>query len=77
MVEREFLALNSLFDSIGLIEKGIEKVYHYLLQHQKIDNLKEVSTQFNLTLKRGYKITTFSRKKRERGKRVKRIHKKL
>jgi sugar-specific transcriptional regulator TrmB len=56
MVEREFLSLNSLFDSIGLIEKGIEKVYHYLLQHQKIDNLKEVSTQFNLTLKRGYKI---------------------
>lgn len=56
MVEREFLTLNSLFDSIGLIEKGIEKVYHYLLQHQKIDNLKEVSTQFNLTLKRGYKI---------------------
>jgi len=56
MVEREFLSLNSLFDSIGLIEKGIEKIYHYLLQHQKIDNLKEVSTQFNLTLKRGYKI---------------------
>ncbi len=56
MSEREFLALSSLFDTIGVIEKGIEKIYHYLLQHKRIDNLKEVSTQFDLTLKRGYKI---------------------
>ena len=56
MAEREFLALSSLFDAIGVIEKGIEKIYHYLLQHKRIDNLNEVSTQFNLTLKRGYKI---------------------
>ncbi|MHA2288389.1 MAG: hypothetical protein ACXABG_06345 [Promethearchaeota archaeon] len=56
MSEREFLALSSLFDAIGIIEKGIEKIYHYLLQHKRIDNLKEVSTQFDLTLKRGYKI---------------------
>jgi len=53
MSDREFLALSSLFDAIGIIEKGIEKIYHYLL---RIDNLNEVSTQFNLTLKRGYKI---------------------
>jgi len=56
MSDREFLALSSLFDAIGIIEKGIEKIYHYLLKHKRIDNLNEVSTQFNLTLKRGYKI---------------------
>ncbi|MFW9950218.1 MAG: hypothetical protein ACFFKA_08845 [Candidatus Thorarchaeota archaeon] len=56
MSEREFLALSSLFDALGVIEKGIEKIYHYLLQHKRIDNLKEVSMQFDLTLKRGYKI---------------------
>jgi len=56
MSDREFLALSSLFDAIGIIEKGIEKIYHYLLEHKRIDNLNEVSTQFNLTIKRGYKI---------------------
>ncbi|MFX1287506.1 MAG: hypothetical protein ACFFFY_02955 [Promethearchaeota archaeon] len=56
MSEREFLALSSLFDALGVIEKGIEKIYHYLLQHKRIDNLKEVSMQYDLTLKRGYKI---------------------
>ena len=56
MSEREFLALSSLFDAIGVIEKGIEKIYHYLLQHKRIDNLKDISTEFGLTLKRGYKI---------------------
>jgi len=56
MADREFLALSSLFDAIGIIEKGIERIYHYLLKHKRIDNLTEVSTEFNLTLKRGYKI---------------------
>ncbi|MBY8980657.1 MAG: hypothetical protein KGD72_09715 [Candidatus Lokiarchaeota archaeon] len=56
MSDREFLALSSLFDAIGIIEKGIEKIYHYLLKHKRIDNLNQVSTEFNLTLKRGYKI---------------------
>ncbi|MBY8982776.1 MAG: hypothetical protein KGD57_07500 [Candidatus Lokiarchaeota archaeon] len=56
MGEDIFLALNQLFDSIGIIEKGIERLYHYLLLNKRIDNLKEVSIQFNLTLKRGYKI---------------------
>ncbi|MHA1476184.1 MAG: hypothetical protein ACTSQ5_13495, partial [Promethearchaeota archaeon] len=56
MSDREFLALSSLFDAIGIIEKGIEKIYHYLLDHKRIDNLNEVSKRFNLTLKRGYKI---------------------
>jgi hypothetical protein len=54
--DSEFLTLSSLFDSIGVIEKGIERIYHYLLINKRIDNLKEVSSQYNLTLKRGYKI---------------------
>ncbi len=56
MEETEFLPLSQLFDSIGIIEKGIERIYHYLLLNKRIDNLKEVCDQFNLSLKRGYKI---------------------
>jgi len=52
----EFLALSSLFDAIGIIEKGIEKIYHHLLKNKRIDNLNEVTSQYDLTLKRGYKI---------------------
>ncbi|MFX0180507.1 MAG: hypothetical protein ACFE78_09965, partial [Candidatus Hodarchaeota archaeon] len=56
MEDSELLPLSSLFDAIGVIEKGIEKIYHYLLKNVRIDNLKDVSSQFGLTLKRGYKI---------------------
>ncbi|MFW9952218.1 MAG: hypothetical protein ACFFKA_19025 [Candidatus Thorarchaeota archaeon] len=56
MEDSEFLMLSTLFDSIGIIEKGIERIYHYLLVNKRIDNLKEVSSRYNLTLKRGYKI---------------------
>jgi len=56
MEDTEYLPLNQLFDSIGIIEKGIERIYHYLLLNKRIDNLKEVCDQFNLSLKRGYKI---------------------
>lgn len=56
MEETEFLPLSQLFDSIGIIEKGIERIYHYLLLNKRIDNLGEVCNQFNLSLKRGYKI---------------------
>ncbi|MHA1105009.1 MAG: hypothetical protein ACTSPN_04715 [Promethearchaeota archaeon] len=56
MEESEFLAVSSLFDTIGVIEKGIERIYHYLLKNKRIDNLKEVSSNFGLTLKRGYKV---------------------
>lgn len=56
MEDTEYLPLNQLFDSIGIIEKGIERMYHYLLLNKRIDNLKEVCDQFNLSLKRGYKI---------------------
>lgn len=56
MEDTEFLYLGQLFDSIGIIEKGIERIYHYLLLNKRIDNLKEVCNQFNLSLKRGYKV---------------------
>ncbi|MFX1242640.1 MAG: hypothetical protein ACFFA7_15430 [Promethearchaeota archaeon] len=56
MEETEYLPLSQLFDSIGIIEKGIERIYHYLLVNKRIDNLKEVCDQFGLSLKRGYKI---------------------
>ncbi|TET61010.1 MAG: hypothetical protein E3J52_02315 [Promethearchaeota archaeon] len=56
MEDTEYLPLNQLFDSIGIIEKGIERIYHHLLLNKRIDNLKEVCDQFNLSLKRGYKI---------------------
>ncbi|MHA2181761.1 MAG: hypothetical protein ACXAAH_10090 [Promethearchaeota archaeon] len=56
MEDAEFLSLSQLFDSIGIIEKGIERIYHYLLVNKRIDNLKEVCNQFNLSLKRGYKV---------------------
>ncbi|MFX0156184.1 MAG: hypothetical protein ACFE9Q_16810 [Candidatus Hodarchaeota archaeon] len=56
MEETEYLPLSQLFDSIGIIEKGIERIYHYLLLNKRIDNLKEVCNQFNLSLKRGYKV---------------------
>ena len=56
MEDIEYLPLSQLFDSIGIIEKGIERIYHYLLVNKRIDNLKEVCNQFNLSLKRGYKI---------------------
>jgi hypothetical protein len=56
MEDKEFLILSQLFDSIGIIEKGIERIYHYILINKRIENLKQVCNQFNLSLKRGYKI---------------------
>ena len=56
MEDTEFLSLSQLFDSIGVIEKGIERIYHYLLINKRIDDLKEVCNQFDLSLKRVYKI---------------------
>ncbi len=55
-MEDPFLTLSQLFDCIGIIEKGIERIYNFLLINKRIENLKEVCEQFGLTLKRGYKI---------------------
>ncbi|MFX0082648.1 MAG: hypothetical protein ACFE94_12940 [Candidatus Hodarchaeota archaeon] len=56
MEDTKYLSLSQLFDSVGVIEKGIERIYHYLLINKRIDNLKDVCNQFSLSLKRGYKI---------------------
>ena len=56
MEDSELIVLSSLFDAIGIIEKGIERIYHYLLKNKRIENLREVSSQYGLTLKRGYKV---------------------
>ncbi|MFW9873958.1 MAG: hypothetical protein ACFFG0_12700 [Candidatus Thorarchaeota archaeon] len=56
MEDTKYISLSQLFDSIGVIEKGIERIYHYLLINKRIDNLKEVCNHYNLSLKRGYKI---------------------
>jgi len=45
-----------MFSSLDIIEKGIEKIYSYLLENNKIENLKDVCKDFDLSLKRGYKI---------------------
>ncbi|MBD3254341.1 MAG: hypothetical protein GF383_04570 [Candidatus Lokiarchaeota archaeon] len=58
MSENEFIQISNLFNSLGIIEKGIEKIYHHLLKHKRIDNLKRVCHQYNLSLKRGYKIAS-------------------
>ena len=56
MEDSEFITLSNMFSSLDIIEKGIEKIYTFLLEKNKIENLKEVCKQFDLSLKRGYKI---------------------
>lgn len=58
MEDIEFLTLSQLFDAIAIIEKGIDKIYHYLLVHKRIENLKDICETFNLSLKRGYKVAS-------------------
>jgi len=56
MEDSEFLTISNMFSSLDIIEKGIEKIYSYLLENSKIENLKDVCKDFDLSLKRGYKI---------------------
>jgi len=35
-IRDEFIQLSNLFNSLGIIEKGIEKIYHHLLENKKI-----------------------------------------
>ncbi len=58
MESGEFIQLANLFNSLGIIEKGIEKIYHFLLENKWIEDLKQVCSQYDLSLKRGYKITS-------------------
>ena len=56
MIDDEYIQLSNLFNALGIIEKGIEKIYHHLLENKRIENLKEVCDEYSLSLKRGYKI---------------------
>jgi len=56
MIDDEYIQLSNLFNALGIIEKGIEKIYHHLLENKRIENLKEVCDGYSLSLKRGYKI---------------------
>ncbi len=62
MRDSKLLTINQLFVSIGIIQKGIGKLYYYILKNKKIDNLNEVCNQLNLSLKRGYKICSSLKK---------------
>ncbi|MHA1522705.1 MAG: hypothetical protein ACTSRK_21275, partial [Promethearchaeota archaeon] len=54
--QRSHLYLHDLFEAIDIREKGIEKVYHFLLMNKTIDDPKSIVTTTNLGLKRIYKI---------------------
>jgi hypothetical protein len=54
--DENFIQLSNLFSSLGIIEKGIEKIYHHLLKNKRIENLKDICKSYGLSLKRGYKI---------------------
>lgn len=52
-----FRYLIDLFDSINVSEKGIEKVYNYLLIHKKIDDPKLIQQELDInSFQRVYKI---------------------
>ena len=57
-MDENLLVLDQLFTSVGITELGIEKIYNYLLEHKRIDDLKNVCKKLDLTLKRGYKINS-------------------
>ncbi len=54
--DENLIQLSNLFNSLGIIEKGIERIYHYLLKNKRIENLKEVCKKYDLSQKRVYKI---------------------
>ncbi|MHA1338584.1 MAG: hypothetical protein ACTSRZ_02475 [Promethearchaeota archaeon] len=49
-------SLIDLFKSINIVEKGIEKVYDYLLQNEFVDDIKSLAANLGLNIKRVYKI---------------------
>ena len=54
--QQSFSKLIDIFDAIDVHEKGIEQVYHYLLTHQIIEDIKKCSDDLDLPIKRVYKI---------------------
>lgn len=59
MEQREGDKINSIrriFELIGKSEKSIEQIYDFLLKNKKIEDLRRVSDDLGITLKRGYKV---------------------
>lgn len=48
--------LIELFEGISIKEKGIEQIYDYLLRNKRIEDPKSIVEEFDLSLKRIYKI---------------------
>jgi hypothetical protein len=55
-MDPKHVALIELFEVLGVNEKGIEKVYSYLLEFGSIGDIKELSPKLDLPVKRIYKI---------------------
>lgn len=53
---RQFSSLIDLFESIDVVEKGIEQVYDYLLRNKIVDDVKILVDELGLNLKRIYKV---------------------
>ncbi len=56
MEKNSFSSLIELFSSIEVKEKGVERVYDYLLKNHTIDNPKDLTINLDLSIKRIYKI---------------------
>ena len=55
-IDPKQVSLIELFEVLGLNEKGIEKVYSYLLEYGTITDIKDISLKLDLPVKRIYKI---------------------
>jgi len=49
-------SIRKIFELIGKSEKSIEQIYDFLLRNKKIEDLRRVSNELGITLKRGYKV---------------------
>ncbi|MHA1734354.1 MAG: hypothetical protein ACTSU5_20635 [Promethearchaeota archaeon] len=56
--ERVVLKIEEMFRSIGIREKGIAKLYEYLLSEGIVADLNAVASLLNLSPKRVYKVTS-------------------
>ncbi len=55
-IDSKHVSLIELFEVLGVNEKGIEKVYSYLLEYGSIGDIKDISPKLDLPVKRIYKI---------------------
>lgn len=53
---KQFSSLIDLFESLDIVEKGIEQVYDYLLRNKVVDDVKILVDELDLNLKRIYKV---------------------